>query len=65
MWLVAIIAQLWSICLYFWDVGLDILVGKEGFGKTFPEIQDDSKGTDSNASKGAGPHFKETFQMTP
>ena len=57
MWLMVIIAELWSICLYFWDVGLDILVGREGYGKTFPEIQDDSKGTDSIDNKGAGPHF--------
>ena len=32
-----IITSLLSIALYFWDIGVDILVGKEQIQRTFPE----------------------------
>ena len=36
MW-ATVISSLLSIALYFWDIGVDILVGKEQLAQTFPE----------------------------
>ena len=38
------IVQLVNIFSYFWDIGVDILVGKEQIGKTFPDDEDFFKG---------------------
>ena len=43
MWL-TLIVQLVNIFSYFWDIGVDILVGKEQIGKTFPDDEDFFKG---------------------